>query len=232
MGRGQSGFTLIEVLVATAMLIIVIGGIYGAFRAGSQSSTMIEEDADLHQTARVLLGRINEELYSLYTQPNQQGLSLVGESSVENGGPPHLDTLTFTTVSHRQAGGNQAAGDVCGVYYSVEYTQDGKRLGLFVREDYTPTLHIDSSDVDKLPQTRLSELVVGMDCAYLDPSTGDWVDQWDTTQTQLPEAVRVQFILRSRRVGAKPIVVAMTTNLPISAAAQNGPAGGVSSAGQ
>ena len=67
MRQDKSGFTLIEVLVAAAMLIIVIGAIYGAFRAGSQSSVMIEEDADLHQTARVLLGRINSELYSLYS---------------------------------------------------------------------------------------------------------------------------------------------------------------------
>ena len=155
----------------------------------------------------------------------------MGLSSLEDAGVPGFDRLTFTTLSHQQVGNNPAAGDVCSVTYSVECNQDGAPLGMYVREDYTPTLHVDPSDVDKLPQTRLSALVVGMVCSYLDPNTGDWVDQWDTDETALPETVRVELTLRSKRVGSKPITVAMTTNLPISASTQNGLTVGVSSAG-
>ncbi len=218
--RSRAGFTLLEILVAVAMLVIVMGAIYGAFRAGNQSSVMIEEDSDLHQTARVLLWRINSELCSIYTPTDQQGCVLEGQNSQENGGPAHFDKLTFTTVSHRPCGNTQQRGDVCTVTYSAECSDSGEPLGLFVKEDYAPDLHATDDQADSLPETVMSTLVVGMDCSYLDPTTGDWVDQW-VDQTTLPEAVRVELTLKSPRKGSKPISVAMTTDIPASDNTQN-----------
>lgn len=220
-GRGnRAGFTLIEILVAVTMLVIVIGAIYGAFRAGNQSSVMIEEQSDLHQTARVLLWRISNELCSLYAPTSPDAITLEGDNSQEKGGPAHFDRLTFTTLSHKPCGAVDQRGDVCTVTYAAEASDDGTPLGLFVKEDYAPDLHATDTQADSLPETVVSTLVVGMDCSYLDPSTEEWVDQW-TDQTTLPEAVRVQLTLKSPRKDSKPITVAMTTNLPLSAGAQS-----------
>lgn len=226
----RAGFTLIEILVAVAMLVIVIGAIYGAFRAGNQSSVMIEENSDLHQTARVLLWRINSELCSLYSLPGTQGSSLQGENSQETGGPPHFDKITFTTVSHRPCGTVDQRGDVCTVTYAAECSNSGEPLGLFVKEDYAPDLHMTDTEADTLPETVMSTLVVGMDCSYLDPETGEWVDQWMDKDT-LPEAVRIELILKSPRKDSKPVTVALTTDLPATSGSQAVQATGTSSGG-
>lgn len=213
--RNRRAFTLMEVLVAMAIMVIVIGAIYSAFRVGNQSSTAVQESADLNQTARVILGRINKELLSLHNLSGQTGSSLEGINSEDNGEPPFFDKLTFTTVSHDPCGKVGARGDVCTVRYAAECDDDGKAQGLFVTEDYTPDLHLTDtmSQNQSLSEVRVSDLVVGMNCTYLDPDTGDWVDSW-VDKAALPTAVRVELILKSAREGSQPVTVASTTNLP------------------
>jgi|GEM_PF-1326266 len=213
---GKKGFTLIEILVAIVILIIVVGAIYGAFRAGNRSAMLVEESADLNQTARTLLGHIDSELSSIYKRSGQQTDFLRGENSEDQGGPQYFDKITFTTLSHKPCGKQTIKGDVCAVSYSAEYDKENNPIGLYLTEDYTPGLHTEdqttaSPDPDKVVQ--LSTLVIGMNCTYLDPDTDEWVDQW-IDKTTLPSAVRVELILKSTRAGSTPITVASTTNLP------------------
>jgi prepilin-type N-terminal cleavage/methylation domain-containing protein len=176
--RYDSGFTLVEALVAMAILILIIGAIYGTFRAGSQSNILLGENADLHQTARVLLGRINSELCGIYQAAGSGTSALTGENSDTAGESSSFDTLEFTTVSHKPCKSTDVQGGVCSVAYSVESTKDGASEGLFIKEDFTPGLHLSDDAVENLPQTRISNLVVGMDCSYLDPDTGEWTEEW------------------------------------------------------
>jgi prepilin-type N-terminal cleavage/methylation domain-containing protein len=236
--QNKKGFTLIEILVAIVILIIVVGAIYGAFRAGTQSSMLVEESADLNQTARTLLGRIDSELSSIHKRAGQQTDFIRGENSEDEGGPQFFDKISFTTVSHQPYGKQTIKGDVCVVSYSAEYNNENKPIGFYVTEDYAPGLHteeqttLDNPDPDKVVQ--LSALVIGMDCTYLDPDTDEWVDQW-IDKTTLPSAVRVELILKSPRVGSTPITVSSTTNLPswsttTDTATAGTPAGGPNSA--
>jgi prepilin-type N-terminal cleavage/methylation domain-containing protein len=209
----HSGFTLVEVLVAVAMLVIVLGSIYAAFHAGSQSSTMVQESADLNQTARIIQARISSELRSLFNQNGLQGSNIVGEDSADSGLPPHFDNITFTTVSHQPCGKVDVRGDVCTVIYSAECDKEGASLGLYAKEDYTPGLHQTEDYLDSIPATLVSDLVIGMNCTYLDPDTEQWVDSW-VDKTAPPTSVRVELILQAHRQGAKPTMVACTTNIP------------------
>jgi general secretion pathway protein J len=101
--RNNAGFTLVEALVAMAILTLIIGAIYGTFRAGSQSNILLGENADLHQTARVLLGRINSELCGIYQAAGSGTSALTGENSDTAGESSSFDTLEFTTVSQSRA---------------------------------------------------------------------------------------------------------------------------------
>jgi hypothetical protein len=95
-------------------------------------------------------------------------------------------------------------------------TPNDTPIGLFIDEDFHPGL--DSEEAKKQQPTRLSKLVVGLNCRYLDSSTGEWRDEW-VEQTQMPKAVRVELVLKPERVGSKPIVVSSTANLPARPAA-------------
>ena len=60
MSRRSSAFTLIEILVAMAILVIVIGSTLAIFRASATSWQKGEMRAQRYQAARFILERIKE----------------------------------------------------------------------------------------------------------------------------------------------------------------------------
>ena len=107
------------------------------------------------------------------------------------------------------------------VTYLVHTTPDQEPIGMFVKESFRPG--IDLSDQEPQP-VMLSELVVGLNCEYLDAPGGEWLKEW-TNRNALPVAVRVELVLKPEREGAKPIMVASTANIEISPGAGSTRAG-------
>ena len=210
--RSQAGFTLIEATVATVMLMMVIGSIYGTFRAANLSRARMEERADVYQTARVLVEQMNSELCSAYQPAVTEKPSLIGEDTPGSESAPQYDKMTFLTTARHSLSRMEAAGELCRVIYRMESTPDGKPIGLFVEEDFRPGL---SPDTAERRVIELSNMVVGFTCRYLDGQTGEWSADWED-RTVLPKAVRVELLLKPEREGAKPILVATTANIVIS----------------
>ena len=215
MPQARRGFTLVETMVAIVMLMIVIGSIYGVFRGANRSISSTDEIADVYQTARILLIQMNRELCSAYQMPGAKTSSLTGKNTEGGENAPQRDTLTFLTTAHSPVGEAEPAGDVCQVTYAVMSTPSDRPIGLFVDEDFYPGL---DSEAKKQQPTRLSKLVVGLNCKYLDGSTGEWRDEW-VDQKEMPRAVRVELALKPEREGAKPITVSSTANLRAKSAA-------------
>jgi type II secretion system protein J len=210
---GSSGFTLVEVMVAIVMLMIVIGSIYGAFRSANLCASRTEERADVNQTARVLLAQMVSELQSAYQPAGAQEIIFTGEDTEAAESAPQYDTLVFMTTGHHSPSQLQADGDLCRVTYAVQTNADDEPEGFFVQEDFRPGLSMSEDDKGPAP-IKLSELVVGLNCKYLDPTTDEWQNEWVDRQ-EMPRAVRVEMVLKPEREGATPIVVAATANLPM-----------------
>lgn len=202
----KAGFTLIETMVAIVLLMIVLSAVYGSFQAASMSVTRAEERADVYQTARILLAQITSELSSAFQPGGLDGSSLTGENAFGSDAGLQYDKLTFVTTAHRSMVSSGPAGDVCKVTYTVESTPDGHPLGLFLGEDFSIGL-----DTTGGTTMKLSELVVGLNCRYLD-SDDEWQDEW-IDRSDLPGAVRVELAIKPEREGAKPVTVAATANL-------------------
>jgi len=222
--RDRAGFTLVEALVAIVILSVVLGSIYGAFRAGSLSTSRAEERADAYQTARVLLAQINAELCSALPLPGAETSAMVGEDTPGSETAPQFDKIRFLTVARRSFSLSGQAGDLCEVCYRLESTADGQPVGLFVEENRHPGLDVSSA---RPARTELSARVVALNCKYLDPSNDEWIDEW-VDRSGLPKAVRVEVAVKPEREGAKPIVVATTANIVVSPSPAEQPTGGES----
>jgi prepilin-type N-terminal cleavage/methylation domain-containing protein len=59
---GQRGFSIVELLVASAILFVVSGAMLGLLHDGLAGTPVIEESTDLHQRARVIADVIASEL--------------------------------------------------------------------------------------------------------------------------------------------------------------------------
>ena len=216
--RVRSGFTLIETMVSLVILTIVIGSIYGTYRAATSSAAVAEERSDLNQTARVLLAQINRELTCACSQSGEQYSSLEGENTEGSASAIQCDRLSFLTSADSLIPAEGPAVDIRRVTYTLRTNSDGEPTGFFVQVDPRPGLAVSDAEPDPV---ELSTLVVAFNCKYLDGETDEWVDEW-LQRDGLPTAVRVEMTLKPDREGGGAVMTACTANIVNAAAGQPG----------
>jgi len=172
---GERGFTLIETLLATSILIMLLAILLSAFRLGIRSWEKGEAAVDSIAARRAILSRLEKDVGSMYQYSQDSG--------AEGDGARHLfsaaeSSLGFVTVSR---------GAAKWVYYSADST------GLTVREKIVPTVDPDAAGGGRL--IELEPGVNGVRFEYLGAS--GWEDGWDIgLKKSLPGAVRARLSFR------------------------------------
>jgi general secretion pathway protein J len=207
MYRNNKGFTLIEVLVALALMVILTGALYGTYfsviRAREQGGARSEARRELSST----LGMLRNELASSFfisgmpqpaagsqaaTNPGQN-LQFVVEDRDSFGNPASL--LQFTSITPPKAG-TVPSSDVQAVRYSV------------IEKEGVLTLAKESKDLYlKVKSSSPFPVIENIEAFQVECYDGSkWVKTWDTAlRPQLPESVRVTVTLKG---GDKFAVVA------------------------
>jgi type II secretion system protein J len=218
----QSGFTLIEVVVAIGLLAVVMTIVYSAF---SRSLDVTRETAEVTERVRqveVITERLVDELSAAYwfdrsivpAGSNAEGRGLfVGTKGGATDSDARLDRLAWTTFAHRRYVGDRPESDVAEVTYRVEddsESDDGRKEGRLMRDERV-TLFSEAAWA-----TQSDELAAGVSefrLRYL--VAGEWVDEWDAGQRRrLPEAVEVTVALAGAG-NAPPERVRTTIPLPL-----------------
>lgn len=192
--QGEGGFTLLELLVATAIFAIVIAAAYSLFDASRSLTSRAEFSAQMFQSARSSLQAIEEDLRGAVMPGTAYDTGFIGATSGSDKEP--LDKLEFVSVNrytgapHDVNETNVVRGiDLSKVYYWIEPDTKKAAHGL-VRErplELTPPSGPMHRDEDI---TEIARDVVFINFRYYDGS--DWLDSWDSTQTRkLPKAVEV-----------------------------------------
>lgn len=145
----ESGFTLIEVLVATTMFVIVLTAVYATFRSISDASIRAESSSEVSQTARVVLGDMTKRLAGFYpiaiqmapagsegstttSSTDQPPLFLLGEDKMSVNGDFEADALSFVTTAEEPPDGRRLATGLVRVSYYLREDSVGTKL--FIRE--------------------------------------------------------------------------------------------------
>ena len=221
--------TMLEVLVASAILIMVSTMIWASFDQTSKLRARIGYKQENDYLARTAMARITRDLraayISLHVNQTQTLLAATTQFIGRSGmGGAQLDMATFT---HRRLRRGSHEGDACEVGYHLSERRGSGQTGmdLMRREQAridTDPQHGGVLDV-MIPNVRRFEL------KYFDKQIDQWVDMWDTTQAtgqpgRLPTRVRVLIAIeegenRTERVyrTETPIMVAriLTFGLPI-----------------
>jgi general secretion pathway protein J len=126
LSRKNSGFTLLEVLLAVFIFAIVIVAVYGAYITAITAVDTTEIQADINNRARTALERITADLGGLYLG---EGGSLNGHKQ-EIGGN-RADTLDFTSTVHLAFTRNELPAGFGMIRYLVRQEGDKKILQLY-----------------------------------------------------------------------------------------------------
>ena len=175
------GFTLIEVLIAVALLATIAGLVSMGFAGTFQAIEALTDEAGRDHQIRVALSMMADELASAR---RLAAFPWVGRNHDIDGRP--ADILAFVTAGHIRHRQDAPEGDMSRLLYSRE---DDRLVRLETRNLYGL-----SSDI--VEQVDLARGVVGFTARYFDRHTGVWVDEWDGELRQsAPDAVLVELTL-------------------------------------
>jgi general secretion pathway protein J len=192
--------TLLEVLVSLAILAMIALLIYGAFDSLSRGKKGEAMRADRARQGREAVLRMVHEISSTFlSMHSPQTLVLatrqtafVGQNSIP------FDRLDFTAFAHRRLQKDAKESDQCEVgYFAAEDPDVPGKMDL-ARREQTP---IDVQPTRGGIVNVLAEDIEIFDIRYMDPTTGLWMESWDTTQTsaqlnRLPLEVRITLKLK------------------------------------
>jgi general secretion pathway protein J len=235
----RAGLTLIEVLISVTILALVASLIYGAFDGMSRSRAGLGRINDRYHQGRSALSRMSRELQSAFISAHQP---LVISQAVRNTvfwgkDSSTTDRIDFNSFSHRRLSRDAHESDQNELSYFVSRDPEapGQKMDLVRRESPLLDLEPEKGGVIQV----LCEDIESFDVQYLDQSTGEWTDTWDSSQPaaqfgRLPLQVRITLLLRGG-IGDQPIKlvtkIPLTMQAPLSFALTDAPAAASSSSG-
>ncbi len=199
----RRGFTLLEIMLAVAVLSLVGTMIYSGFAQTALNKARIEQDVDHSRVIHMTLERMARELtmafVSTHVNPSLD-LRIVDTAFIgkDNGKDDRID---FTSFSHRRLYRNARESDQNEIsYFVTEHPDDPGVLVLARREQN----RIDEDPRRGGKSQILVENIEEFNVEYFDPLLSDWVQTWNTEDmlaqpNRLPTQVRIRLSVKDPR---------------------------------
>lgn len=213
--RNNTGFTLIEMLIALAMMAMIASMVYGSYTATAQSITAYDSRLTCSERASLVLRLMARQIRSAYApsaDPNQAVSRAADREAVSRTNPGQTPGVSFEPLRAVFRGNSQGSrGEILSFTTTAGLASgSGGPQGLSqVRYGYdsiTNTLWIDcgprqtlSGRTDLTQRGRpILEHVAGVDLAFHDGQR--WLTEWSGPKSRnLPRAVRIGLNLRDDR---------------------------------
>lgn len=215
----NAGVTLIEIMVAMAILALVSTLMYTGFTQTARNKKRIEGELERHHEVRMGIERIARELSMAFVSAQSNpdlSLQVVKTAFIakDSGKGSSID---FTSFSHRRL-------------YRDAHESDQNELGYFLADDpddpsQTVLARREQARIDDDPETGGSTQILirgvsGFELSFLEPQTGEWLSTWDTTQgamqpNRLPTQVRITVTIPSSTGRGPDLVFATRAMLPL-----------------
>ena len=178
----RTGFTLVEVLVASTIGVFIAMVSVGALRAIMASAEMVDSNINAAAEVRFAANMISRDLQNLYNDGNIENTKFIG--TVE---PLEQDNYTsyliFYTTGRTKARIDQPEGDL----YEVEYylMQEGETSLLMRRLWPNPHEELEPGGI----LTIIAEDIAAFEVQYFDGE--EWFEEWPEEMQALPDLVSI-----------------------------------------
>ncbi len=190
--RGNNrAFTLLEMLVATAMISVLAGSFYATLRIAFRAQRSALRTIEPVRKAKLAVDLLRADIQSALVPKGVLAGSFLGEDAIDASGRDYDSLLLHCT--NRGPGETEATGDVRMVELYCQPADDGTGLSLVRRI----TSNLLAPRVEEPPEEVLCRGLWSFNLRYFDGS--DWQDSWDSgaQDNVLPLAVEVTIQLQS-----------------------------------
>jgi len=181
----NKAFTLVEILIALAILAMIVASTFTIFRSSAKSWQKGEKRSQRYHNARIAIGKMSMEISQ----------AVIGENSVAKfiGDKEEVSFISFVST----------AAEVFEVA-EIEYWLDNENDFIMRNEDVDPDYDFLSQDYSDILAEGISEL----EFSYYDGL--DWSDAWDSESVRdeidpdeaqgiLPEAVKIRIKVQDKK---------------------------------
>jgi general secretion pathway protein J len=194
--RAQGGFTLIEIMIATAIMAIVSSLVYGSFSRTFETRDFVASVQQRYHGVRLALERMSREISQAFIYECREIDTPTGERhmwtvfKVERSG--QIDKLVFSSFSHMRLTRdvNESDQNVL-TYYGEDDPEDSSITNLMRKEK----VRIDGEPEEGGVPMVMCHDVESLHFELWDETKLDWVEEWDCTQVerlnQIPKLVRI-----------------------------------------
>jgi type II secretion system protein J len=191
---GNGGFTLIEILVATALASIILVMAYASYKSIFDSIKRSTGRADFYENVNLALMKIDQDISNVYYNRANKNITFICES---NRGNSRLD---FVTVNHTDF-------LIAGKRNTPVHMSDIKEVGYFLRESKKAIdlFHLikrekinywDEAPLEGGAEHVLLPNVVSLKFEF--NKGNDWVEEWDSRQNNMfPRSVKTTLVVKN-----------------------------------
>jgi len=208
-----AGFTLIEMMLAVAVLALILVMLAGSFHAVATSKVQAESHIAVDSAARAILaGMANEVRGAVQTTFFSSRVLLMGES--HGHGREVVDSISISTLSpgHRHILEDYGAEDT--VTYTAAPNPEHRGWFLLLRSQHSSLLGI-GTGANARESTLLAVNLLSLRIRYFDGNT--WSESWNSQSLppgrQLPNEVGIELTMASR--SGAPFSLATMVTLPM-----------------
>jgi prepilin-type N-terminal cleavage/methylation domain-containing protein len=203
--RDHSGFTLIEVLIASAIIAMIMAMVYGSYAATTRSLQRCESQTTCRKRTDMVVRLMTRQIASAFapiSEPNDKPGSVPEAVFRGNGENPQGEFLTFLTTLGSSIGANTTQTLV-----STTYQYDAANGSLAIRQ--APRMGR-STGSDNPGWITILTGVTDLKVEFHDGL--QWKTRWDNRESQiskLPRAVRISLAVSDVRGGSCEIRTVM-----------------------
>jgi len=186
----RTGFTLVEVLVASTIGVFIAMVAVGALRAIIASAEMVDSNINAAAEVRFAANMISRDLQNLFNDDDIESTKFIGtvEALEDNN---YTSYLIFYTLGRTKARIDQPEGDL----YEVEYylMQEGETSSLMRRLWPNPSKEYEELEPGGI-LTVIAEDIALFEVQYFDGE--EWFEEWPEEMQALPDLVSISIAAR------------------------------------
>lgn len=186
------GFTLLEVLIAVAIMSGIVTVIYASFSTTSRNVEQSEARRDSADLARSLIVKLSDDIANAYYNPALKETVFDAKPSTTTEDEPRFDSLSLTTLTNWRTPDSKEM-DLWEVGYRFEERLDGTGKTLIRREKRE--INGDRAALEGGTDYEVTDQVKELRLRYsADGQT--WSDEWHSSSSHSwPKVVEIRLLL-------------------------------------
>lgn len=187
-------FTLIEVMLAMAIMTFVTALLWGSFSQMGKTKMRVEKAQERTHTIRVALMRMTREIEMAFISDNDRSGVEERRTMFVGTTGGSFDKLRFSWFGHQRLRADRPEADTALVSYFSEPDPEDRMVTNLMRRE---TRRLETKDPDKIPGETyiLCPDLISVKFSYYDFRKKEWKEEWTTIGADglkyLPTQVRI-----------------------------------------